>query len=143
MAKTNSGNVLSTDPPPGLKGKDARKAYSALAEILRDAGLATDIDTEAVSMAASSIVRVKRLRDEAEKVTDLIVMSAKGTIMVHPIFAEVRREETRLQSILDRLYLTPKSRQAKTTKEESARNLQASKAVKDKADAVILNMLGG
>jgi P27 family predicted phage terminase small subunit len=132
-------DILSLVPPPGLDGKEAKKIYKQLSEMLRDAGLAKDIDAETVAMAASSIVRVRRLRQEADKVTDLTVMSAKGTVMVHPIFAELRREESRLQSVLDRLYLTPKSRQAKSNKDDVSRGLQASKTI---VDPEALKLLG-
>lgn len=132
-------DILSLVPPAGLDGKEAKKIYKQLSEMLRDAGLAKDIDAETVAMAASSIVRVRRLRQEADKVNELTVMSAKGTVMVHPIFAELRREESRLQSVLDRLYLTPKSRQAKSNKDEASRGLQASKTI---IDPEALKLLG-
>lgn len=133
------GGALSLTPPAGLVSREARAAYRRLAGVLRRSGAAQSVDAEAVALAASSIARLKLLRDEAERTTEVTVASAKGTVMVHPIFAELRREETRLQSILDRLYLTPRSRQSRTAQAERERLATQSQA---DVDQDVLRLLG-
>lgn len=133
------GEALSLTPPPALVGREARAAYRRIAAVLRAAGTARSVDAEAVSLAASSVARLRLLRDEAEKVEQVTVRSAKGTVMIHPVFAEMRREESRLQSILDRLYLTPRSRQSRTAQAERDRLAQRAQA---EVDPEVLRLLG-
>lgn len=133
------GEALSLTPPASLVSREARAAYRKIAATLRKSGAAQSVDAEAVALAASSVARLKQLRDEAERTTEVTVMSAKGTVMVHPIFAELRREETRLQSILDRLYLTPKSRQSRTSQAERERMATQANA---EVDSDVLRLLG-
>ena len=94
---------------PGLKA-DEQRIYKWLIGAMAALGVGGKSDLMAVTLAARSAARCERLQVELDALTSSTVKNAAGGVVMHPLYAELGRCESRLRDCLCGLYLSPRTR---------------------------------
>lgn len=104
---------LEVEPPDELRLRGrARQVFRQLAGRLAAEGFASMADARLVGLAAQTIEHLERLEAAVAALEDLTVTGSTGQVRPHPLLAELRSERAALAGLLDRLFLSPRSRSA-------------------------------
>ena len=122
---------------PGLKA-DEQRHYKWLIGAMAVLGVGGRSDLMGVKLAARLAARCERLQLELDALTSSTVKNAAGGVVMHPLYAELGRCESRLRDCLCGLYLSPRTRGTTRLPAES----QAEANQGDEMPSALLKILG-
>lgn len=103
--------AASMPDPPAWLPEDARQHYTRLAPILREAGVLTDADRDALADLCLCLVRLEQAEELVER-DGLVVSDGKGGLKKHPAVNAAKEYRAHLQAWAKRFGLDPYSRGA-------------------------------
>ena len=122
---------------PGLKA-DEQRHYKWLIGAMAALGVGGRSDLLSVKLAARLTARCERLQSELYELESSTVRNAAGGVVMHPLYAELGRCESRLRDCLCGLYLSPRTRGTTRLPAES----QAEADQGDEMPSALLKILG-
>lgn len=130
----------SLPPKPSGLNKAELAHYRWILAAIKPLGIGGKSDLMSVTLAARIAARADRLRAELEALPQSTVVNSAGGIVMHPLFAELGRTESRLRDCLCGLYLSPRTRGSTRLPGETQAEAQGGAAA-DSQDSKFLSLL--
>lgn len=115
-----------------------QRYYQWIIQAMEPLGVGGKSDLLSVVMTARLAARCDQLRAVLDGLESPTVKNAAGGVVMHPVYAELSRTESRLRDCLCGLFLTPRTRGATRLPAES----QAEAMSGDDAPESLLKILG-